>query len=341
MKEFIINELEAGQRFDKYLVKRLPNASKSFLYKMLRKKNITLNKKKADGSEKIQAGDCIQIFFADETFDKFASDSKENAAKRLVAEKCGVLNQPLEILYEDIDILAVNKPSGMLSQKAEKNDISLVEHITGYLLESGFLTEKDLQTFKPGVCNRLDRNTSGIVMAGKTVKGLQEMTAAFKERTLHKYYICIVKGSVLERSRVKGYLYKNEHTNKVTILNENEKNIPENALPIETEYIPVCSNEQVTLLKVNLITGRSHQIRAHLAYLGHPVAGDIKYGNASFNGFLKKHFKIESQMLHAYQLDMPIRKLMIATKIPDEFIMVLKGEGLWQRGIQEDLEALR
>lgn len=334
MKEFIINELEAGQRFDKYLVKRLPNASKSFLYKMLRKKNITLNKKKADGSEKIQAGDCIQIFFADETFDKFASDSKENTAKSL-------LNQPLEILYEDMDILAVNKPSGMLSQKAEKNDISLVEHITGYLLESGFLTEKDLQTFRPGVCNRLDRNTSGIVMAGKTVKGLQEMTAAFKERTLHKYYICIVKGSVLERSRVKGYLYKNERTNKVTILNENEKNIPENALPIETEYIPVCANEQVTLLKVNLITGRSHQIRAHLAYLGHPVAGDIKYGNASFNGFLKKHFKIESQMLHAYQLDIPQRKLVIASKIPDEFITVLKGEGLWQRGIQEDLEALR
>lgn len=341
MKEFVINELEAGQRFDKYLVKRLPNASKSFLYKMLRKKNITLNKKKADGSEKIQAGDCIQIFFSDETFDKFTADSKENTVSQIKTADKKALKQTLEILYEDSDILAVNKPTGMLSQKAEKNDVSLVEYITDYLLESGFLTNTDLQTFKPGVCNRLDRNTSGIVMAGKTVKGLQEMTAAFKERTLHKYYICVVKGCVQKRSRIKGYLYKNERTNKVTILSENESNIPENALPIETEYIPVCSNDKVTFLKVNLITGRSHQIRAHLAYLGHPLAGDVKYGNASFNGFLKKNFNIESQMLHAYQLDMPQRELVITTKLPEEFITVLKGEGLWQRGIQEDLEALR
>lgn len=336
MKEFTINHLEAGQRFDKYLAKRLPNASKSFIYKMLRKKNITLNHKKADGSEKIISGDLIQIFFSDETFDKFTGN--EEVQKPAVIKTPKI---PLEVLYEDADILAVNKPSGMLSQKAEKQDYSLVESICDYLLDSGFLTRQDLATFHPGICNRLDRNTSGIVVAGKTVKGLQEMTAAFKYRTLHKYYICIVKGAVTKRSRIKGYLYKEERTNKVTIFSENEANIPKEALPIETEYIPVCSNEAVSLLKVNLITGRSHQIRAHLAYLGHPLAGDTKYGSSGFNSFFQKNYQIRSQMLHAYQLDMPERSLLITTDIPKEFKNVLQGEKLWRPGIQEDLEALR
>lgn len=336
MKEFTINHLEAGQRFDKYLAKRLPNASKSFIYKMLRKKNITLNHKKADGSEKIISGDLIQIFFSDETFDKFAGNEEIQKPAIIKTPKI-----PLEVLYEDADILAVNKPSGMLSQKAEKQDYSLVEFIGDYLLDSGFLTGKDLATFHPGICNRLDRNTSGIVVAGKTVKGLQEMTAAFKYRTLHKYYICIVKGAVTKRSRIKGYLYKEERTNKVTIFPENEANIPKEALPIETEYIPVCSNEAVSLLKVNLITGRSHQIRAHLAYLGHPLAGDTKYGSSGLNRFFQKNYQIRSQMLHAYQLDMPERSLLITTDIPKEFKNVLQGENLWRPGIQEDLEALR
>lgn len=333
MKEFTINHLEAGQRFDKYLAKRLPNASKSFLYKMLRKKNITLNHKKADGSEKMKVGDQIQIFFSDETFDKFAGKEEHAAVK--------VPKIQLEVLYEDADILAVNKPSGILSQKAEKDDCSLVEFITGYLLDSGFLTSEDLLTFHPGICNRLDRNTSGIVIAGKSVKGLQEMTAAFRDRTLHKYYICIVKGCIRERSSIKGYLYKEERTNKVTIFPETAENLPKEALFIETEYIPVCANQNMTLLKVNLMTGRSHQIRGHLAFLGHPLAGDAKYGCEDFNAYFKKAYQIKSQMLHAYQLDLPERKLLITTDIPREFENVLKGEKLWRPGIRGDLEALR
>ena len=203
MKEITISPLEAGQRFDKYLVKCLPNATKSFLYKMLRKKNITLNRKKAEGSEKLAAGDVIQMFFADETYEKFAgtdtnadTDTKIRTDTRTaersqhtsgkMSESAGRLVKKqkvkLEVLYENDDILIINKPAGMLSQKAKKDDYSLVEAISDYLLESGALTKEQLRTFHPGICNRLDRNTSGIVVAGKSIYGLQTMTAAFKER---------------------------------------------------------------------------------------------------------------------------------------------------------------
>lgn len=340
MKEITITQLEAGQRFDKYLVKCLPNASKSFIYKMLRKKNITLNKKKADGSEKINTGDQICLFFSDETYEKFSGTDAngQKQAQQAVAKQKKL--HPIEVIYEDSDVLFVNKPSGMLSQKADKNDISLVEYITSHLLMNGSLTEDDLRTFHPGICNRLDRNTSGIVAAGKTVKGLQEMTLAFKERTLHKYYICIVKGKVTSRQLIKGYLKKDEKTNKVKIYQEGTKSIPKDALAIETEYIPVCANDSVTLLKVNLITGRSHQIRAHLSSIGHPIAGDMKYGNDAVNQYFLNNYKIKDQMLHAFELDLPQKSLHLHTPIPTEFVNVLKGEKLWEPGIPEDLEGL-
>lgn len=318
----------------------LPNVfrvpQRAFFIRCSVKKNITLNHKKAEGNEKLAAGDIVQMFFSDETFDKFAQSGQEEAAPQRKAPA-----MVLEVLYEDKDILIVNKPAGVLSQKAEKDDYSLVEAVTDYLLASGALTKQELRTFHPGICNRLDRNTSGIVVAGKSMYGLQEMTAAFKERTLHKYYLCIVKGKITKRSRVKGYLYKNERTNKVSILTEPPAARKKEALPIETEYIPVCFNRNMTLLKVNLLTGRSHQIRAHLAFLGHPLAGDFKYGDAEFNRYFEKQYGVRSQMLHAYQLELPSRPLIVTTAIPEAFCNALKGEGLWQHGIQEDLEALR
>ena len=160
MKEFQIRDNEAGQRFDKYLSKLLRNAPKSFFYKMLRKKNITLNGKKATGNEKLEAGDTIKLFLSDETFDKFSE--QKQAARAVTA---------LEVIYEDSDILLINKPAGMLSQPDDSGEPSMVEYLTGYLLEKGELTEEDLRTFRPSVCNRLDKNTSGIIAGANHWRG--------------------------------------------------------------------------------------------------------------------------------------------------------------------------
>ena len=292
MKEIVINENEAGQRLDKFLGKLLKEAPASFYYKMLRKKNIVLNGKKATGNEKLTAGDSIKLFLSDETFEKFAGKRQTNDLA------ASVPNIALEIVYEDHDVLAINKPAGMLSQKAKKEDISANEYILQYLLESGTITRESLHTFKPSVCNRLDRNTSGILVAGKTLNGLQQMSKAFRERSMEKYYLAIVAGHISKPRRIEGFLKKDGVNNQVTILSE-----PSNdAKPIITEYRPLKLIGQVTLLEVHLITGRSHQIRAHLALIGHPVIGDTKYGNPRLNREFLKNAGVTHQLLHAYRL---------------------------------------
>ena len=257
MKEFQITENEAGQRFDKYLAKLLRNAPKSFFYKMLRKKNITLNGRKATGNEKLNTGDQIRLFLSDETFSKF---SQQEQTARAVTD--------LDIIYEDTDILLINKPAGMLSQPDDTKEPSMVEYLIGYLLQNGSLTEENLRTFHPSVCNRLDKNTSGVIAAGKSLAGLQELSTLFHDRTVHKDYLCIVKGNLTRSRHIRGYLHKDANLNKVSVSPTKEKD----AQPIETQYTPICNNEHATLLKVRLITGRTHQIRAHLASEGHPLA---------------------------------------------------------------------
>lgn len=292
MKEIVINENEAGQRLDKFLGKLLKEAPASFYYKMLRKKNIVLNGKKATGNEKLAMGDSVKLFLSDETFEKFAGKRQTNDLA------ASVPNIALEIVYEDHDVLAINKPAGMLSQKAKKEDISANEYILQYLLESGTITRESLHTFKPSVCNRLDRNTSGILVAGKTLNGLQQMSKAFRERSMEKYYLAIVAGHISKPRRIEGFLKKDGVNNQVTILSE-----PSNdTKPIITEYRPLKLVGQVTLLEVHLITGRSHQIRAHLASIGHPVIGDTKYGNPRLNREFLKNAGVTHQLLHAYRL---------------------------------------
>jgi len=287
MRVIVVEKNQEGQRLDKLLQKYLNKAPKSFIYKMLRKKNITLNGKKADGSEKTNLNDEIKLFLADETIDSF----RENVSAAIVE---GDLN----IVYEDEHCLIINKPAGMLSQKAKPEDISLVEYVISYLLKTGKLTEEEMKTFKPGICNRLDRNTSGLVVAGKTLKGLQVMSELFRNRGLDKYYLCIVKGKVSKKHKLKGYLKKDEKTNKVRVL---EQEFSDSEY-IETEYEPVMSSETFTLLKVKLITGKTHQIRAHLSSIGHPIIGDEKYGDRKLNERMKKEFGLGHQLLHSYEV---------------------------------------
>ena len=211
--------------------------------------------------------------------------------------------------------------------------MSLNEYILNYLIDSGGLPISQLRTFKPSICNRLDRNTSGLVVAGKSLAGLQVMNGVFKDRSLHKYYQCLVNGQVTEKKLIAGFLRKDEAANTVTVYPLEV----EDSVPIMTEYLPLAGNGVYTLLQVTLITGRSHQIRAHLASIGHPIVGDYKYGRQDMNDAMKKKYGVRSQLLHSWKLVMPDKlpepldylsgKEMLAG-LPDQFARVLKGEGI-------------
>lgn len=292
MQQLEIGTNEAGQRLDKYLKKLLPQAENSFIYKMLRKKNIVRNGSKAQGSVHLQVGDRITLYFSDETFAKFSAAGPLTAAP----------HPALEILYEDTDIVMINKPAGLLSQKASASDCSANEQVIQYLLERGAVTQQTLKTFHPAVCNRLDRNTSGILIAGKTLRGLQMMSAQLKERSIEKYYRCIVSGTVAQGQHLTGWLQKDTKKNKVEIISSKETGAQNNRQYIETEYQPVGQGDGCTMLEVHLITGRTHQIRAHLASIGHPVIGDPKYGDPKVNRYYRKKAGITHQLLHAYRV---------------------------------------
>ena len=201
-----------------------------------------------------------------------------------------------------------------------------------YLLESGQLTRAELRTFHPSICNRLDRNTSGLLIAGKTIRGLQEMAEALKSRSMQKYYRCLVAGQLTQDAHLKGYLAKNHQNNKVTV----HKEAFADASYIETAYHPVKVYENMTLLEVHLITGRSHQIRAHLASVGHPIIGDYKYGSPEMNMAFKKEYGIKRQLLHAAILKMPkcqppfdnLSGKIFTAPLPKDFVRVMMGEGI-------------
>ena len=329
MREIVIEKNEAGQRLDKFLAKYMNEASKSFFYKMMRKKNITLNGKKCEGNEKLAEGDVVKLFLADDTIEKFSSVQVQEVKK-----------VDLDILYEDDEIILVNKPAGMLSQKAKETDESLVEYLIDYLLGSGKLTESGLRAFRPSVCNRLDRNTSGIVAAGKSLAGLQMLSGVFKDRSIHKYYQCLVSGEIRDVKTVDGWLLKDEKKNQVRILTEAEakrfggRDGDEEPKRIQTKYEPIATDGRFTLLKVTLLTGRSHQIRAHLASLGHPIVGDSKYGGVSKVNPSGRTVKY--QLLHSYRLEFPklaepfayLSMRVFEAPLPGYFGSVLKETGI-------------
>ena len=293
MRMLTVSKNEAGQRLDKLLAKYLNLAGKSFIYKMMRKKNITLNGKKCDGSEHLTEGDEIKLFLAEETIEKFSEVKIQKVQKK-----------KLDIVYEDEYILLINKPSGMLSQKAKETDESLVEYLIDYLLDSGKLKKEDLACFRPSVCNRLDRNTSGIVLCGKTLAGSQALSRIIKDRSVKKYYQTVCKGKILQESTLEGYLYKDERTNTVQVFPDMAE-APEDASFIKTIYTPSAVAGEYTLLTVELVTGKTHQIRAHLASTGHPLLGDTKYGDSKLNRRMQSEYSLHHQLLHAGRVCFP------------------------------------
>lgn len=326
MKEIRIGENESGQRLDKFLLKYMSRAPKSFIYKMLRKKNITLNGKKAQGNEQLRQGDAVKLFLSDDTIGKFSE-----------TRTAGYAETELDILYEDKHTIFINKPAGMLSQKAAAEDVSLVEHLIAYLLKTGQISEEALATFRPSVCNRLDRNTSGIVAAGKSLAALQQLSAMFRERSLKKYYLCLVHGRVTEARRISGFLSKDERTNRVRVQRTGERRSPQKEeARIETEYRPLRSGDGVTLLEVHLITGKTHQIRAHLAAEGHPIIGDYKYGMRSVNDSFKREYGLSTQLLHSCRLCFPectgalseLSGREITAPVPDLFRRICREKGV-------------
>ena len=340
MKEIIITDKNAGGRLDKILFRYLDKASGGFIYKMLRKKNITLNDKKASGSEIVEAGDSVKLYLADDTVAKFKSGlsvreareagntagryKKEESASKTVQRPLHWISLKNNIVFEDRNILAINKPVGVLSQKARPEDMSVNDFVLEHIPSDEFFT--------PGICNRLDRNTSGIVLAGKNLNAARELNRAIAGRDISKKYICLVGGVVSEDRVIDGWLFKDEKNNKVTITEKEA----EGADRIITGYKVIASNDRVTLLEVDLITGKSHQIRAHLASTGHPVIGDTKYGDSEANAYYRESFKLKSQLLHACKLEFRsasgileyLNGTVIKAELPLKFKKVLEAENL-------------
>jgi len=295
MRSIIVSKNEAGQRFDKLLSRYLNKAPSGFIYKMLRKKNITLNGKKAAGKELLTAGDEIRLFLSDETYQKFSEKKKTAVLKTSFR---------LPVVYEDDNLLLINKPAGILSQKAAASDISINEYCIDYLERNKTAGTEESGVFTPAVCNRLDRNTSGLIICAKTLHAAQQFSSALKFRTIHKYYQCLVAADIRESKQISGYLYKDAATNRVSV--SEEKPAAVLASKIETAYTPLGQYGSLTLLDVKLITGKTHQIRAHLASNHAPIVGDHKYGSPEINRYYKEHFGVSAQLLHAYKLVMPV-----------------------------------
>ncbi len=332
MQEMNIGRNQAGQRLDKFLHKCLPEAGNSFIYKMLRKKNITLNGGRAKGRELLQEGDVVRTYFSEETYLKFSGGPGQDCPNRrhtiVSPGQSDYLRAyrtltGITVIHEDEDMVILNKPAGILTQKAQNTDLSLNEWLIGYLLETGSVTAEELRTFKPSVCNRLDCNTSGLVLCGKTLAGLQNLSEMFRARRLSKFYLAICVGEIREELNLTGYLHKDLRANRVELL----PHPGDGRAAIQTVCRPVAAKGGYTLLEAELITGKTHQIRAHMAGIGHPVVGDYKYGDASVNKRLRAEYGLKHQLLHAYRVIFPDGREFEAP-CPELFERLAQGLGL-------------
>lgn len=285
MKSFIIGPNDAGQRLDKFISKAAPLLPQALMYKYIRIKRIKVDGKRAQISTRLTAGCEVELYINDEFFEPaperydFLSASKN-----------------LEILYEDENLLLLDKKAGVLSHAGDgEYGDNLIARVQRYLYEKGEYDPSAENSFAPALVNRIDRNTGGIVIAAKNAPTLRVLNQKMKDRELHKYYLCIVHGSLPRREgTLEGYLLKDEKRKTVRVLDR-----PcDGAKTIRTRYRVLAEREGLSLVEVDLLTGRTHQIRAHFASIGHPLLGDGKYGSNKLN----KQYGYKKQCLYSYKL---------------------------------------
>lgn len=284
MKEFTINCNDSGQRVDKFLQKAVPRMPQSLMYKYIRMKRIKLNGKRCEISTRLNEGDVMQLYINDEFFDTAAETEFLTAPP--------VLN----IVYEDENILLVDKKNGLVvHEDDEKTSDTLINRILHYLYDKGEYKPEEENSFVPALCNRLDRNTGGIVIAAKNAESLRILNQKIKDRELEKRYLCITVGIPPKKhDTMTAYLEKNADGNTVKVT---DKKTPSNKTIITT-YDVLKTVGRLALVEVKLETGRTHQIRAHFAHIGCPLLGDGKYGINQVN----REYKVKTQALYSYKL---------------------------------------
>ncbi|WP_069998156.1 RluA family pseudouridine synthase [Cellulosilyticum sp. I15G10I2] len=321
MRQITISPIEANQRLDKFLMKYLSKCPKSFIYRAIRTKKIKYNSKKPQGNEILKESDLINIFFTEEQFEEFTVQKK--------IEKVAI---SFKTVYEDDNILIVDKPMGLLTQKDTSTGHSLADEVLSYLMENKSYDPVISKGFTPAPCNRLDRNTAGIVLVGKNLMATQSLSQMLKTKQISKYYMSIVLGMITSPIILKGYHFKQEGKNEVSISNH----FVEGAKPVETRILPLKTNGRYTLVEVQLVTGKTHQIRAHLSQIGHPIIGDPKYGDALENKYFKDRYDLKYQILCAYKIKFELctgpfsylQNRVFTVPAPPAYSKICKGESL-------------